>query len=154
MLLCFGAFAQTEINFDFNNCAEETPLNGQDGWIARPHSAGNGGRPLYTGYLAHFFNGTPEQPTPDETIGVFSYCTGTSFGDIATRSIADYGFNFASGGIIEIECDMWREWWGDFFGISATMAMATDTSCPRSWATTSLSARTPTATPPTAASIC
>ena len=117
MLLCFGAFAQTEINFDFNNCAEETPLNGQDGWITRPHSAGNGGRPLYTGYLAHFFNGTPEQPTPDETIGVFSYCTGTSYGDIATRSIADYGFNFASGGIIEIECDMWREWWGDFFGI-------------------------------------
>jgi hypothetical protein len=117
MVLAFGAYAQTEITFDFNDCAEETPLNGQSGWIARPHSAGNGGRPLYTGYLAHFFNGTPEQPTPDETIGVFSYCSGTSYGDIASHSITEYGFDFSSGGILEIECDMWREHWGDFFGI-------------------------------------
>nr|MCR5013161.1 T9SS type A sorting domain-containing protein [Bacteroidales bacterium] len=73
--------------------------------------------PLYTGYLAHFFNGTPEQPTPDETIGVFSYCSGTSYGDIATHSLEGLGFDFSNGGIIEIECDMWREHWGDFFGI-------------------------------------
>ena len=117
MAFAIGLTAQTEITFDFNDCLEETPLNGQSGWITRPHSAGNGNRPLYTGYLAHFFNGTPEQPTPDETIGVFSVCSGTSYGDIATRSIAEYGFDFSQGGIIEIECDMWREHWGDLFGI-------------------------------------
>ena len=118
-LLAFalGLTAQTEVTFDFNDCQEETPLNGQSGWVTRVHSAGNGGRPLYTGYLAHFFNGTPEQPTPDESIGVFSTCSGTSYGDIATRSIAEYGFDFSQGGIIEIECDMWREHWGDLFGI-------------------------------------
>ncbi len=113
----FGLKAQTEVTFDFNDCLEETPLNGQSGWITRPHSAGNGNRPLYTGYLAHFFNGTPEQPTPDETIGVFSTCSGTSYGDIATRSIEEFGFDFSTGGILEIECDMWREHWGDLFGI-------------------------------------
>ena len=117
MAFTLGLTAQTEVTFDFNDCLEETPLNGQSGWITRPHSAGNGNRPLYTGYLAHFFNGTPEQPTPDETIGVFSTCSGTSYGDIATRSIAEYGFDFSQGGIIEIECDMWREHWGDLFGI-------------------------------------
>lgn len=117
MAFTLGLKAQTEVTFDFNDCQEETPLNGQSGWITRVHSAGNGNKPLYTGYLAHFFNGTPEQPTPDESIGVFSTCSGTSYGDIATRSIAEYGFDFSQGGIIEVECDMWREHWGDFFGI-------------------------------------
>ena len=128
LLLCLMAFAmgltaQTEVTFDFNNYADtgdennRPPLNGQDGWITRPHSAGNGGRYLYTGYFAYFFNNTPWQPTPDESIGVFSTCSGTSYGDIATHSIAEYGFDFSTGGIIEVECDMWREHWGDLFGI-------------------------------------
>ena len=104
-----GLTAQTEVTFDFNDYLDtgdennRPALNGQDGWITRPHSAGNGGRYLYTGYFAYFFNNTPWQPTPDETIGVFSTCSGTSYGDIATRSIAEYGFDFSTGGIIEVE---------------------------------------------------
>lgn len=108
---CF-AFSQNEVTIDFNDFQEDSNLNGQHGWIARPHSAGTGGHDIYTGYF-----GPRGMTTPDETIGVFSDCSGTSYGDIATHNLSDYGFDFSSGGMIEIECDMWREWWGDFFGI-------------------------------------
>lgn len=106
------AFSQTVVEIDFNNFGDNAALNGQNGWTARPHSAGNGGNPIYTGYI-----GPRGMMTPDETIGVFSVCSGTSFGDIATHSLSEYGFDFSTGGVIEIECDMWREWWGDLFGI-------------------------------------
>ncbi len=106
------ASAQTVVEIDFNNFNDNAALNGQHGWTARPHSAGNGGNPIYSGYI-----GPRGMMTPDETIGVFSVCSGTSFGDIATHSLSEYGFDFSTGGVIEIECDMWREWWGDFFGI-------------------------------------
>lgn len=121
MLLAFalGINAQIEKTFDFNapTYTEESPLNGQDGWYVRVHSAGNAGLPMYTGYLAHFWGSTPETPTADETMGVFSYASGTSFGDIATHDISQYGFDFSTGGVIEFECDILRQWWGDFFGI-------------------------------------
>ena len=110
--LTLGLVAQTEVTFDFNDYNEDANINGQQGWVSRVHSAGNGGNPLYTGYF-----GPRGMTAPDETIAVFSVCSGTSFGDIATHSLAEYGFDFSTGGIIEIECDMWREWWGDFFGI-------------------------------------
>jgi hypothetical protein len=122
MLLAFsfGMNAQVEKTFNFNDYGENELLNGQDGWYVRVHSAGNGGfRPMYTDYLGHFsWNGhDPELPTADETLGVFSNSSGTSFGDIATHDITQYGFDFSNGGIIEIECDILRMWWGDFFGI-------------------------------------
>ena len=121
-LFVFVAFtlslkAQMEVVFDFNNCNEEQPLNGQDGWYVRKHHPTTSGSAMYTGYLGHFWGDTPETLTADETIGVFSTASGTSFGDIATHDISQYGFDFSTGGIIEIECDMWRECWGDLFGI-------------------------------------
>ena len=112
MLATVWSFAQTTVTIDFNDFQEDTDLNGQHGWVARPHSAGTGGNNIYTGYF-----GPRGMTAPDETIGVFSVCSGTSYGDIATHSLDEYGFDFSSGGVIEIECDMWREWWGDFFGI-------------------------------------
>ncbi len=124
MLLCFsfGMNAQVEKTFDFNDYEfGENPnhvLNGQDGWYVRVHSAGNGSfSPLYTDYMGHFWGTSAPTPTADETIGVFSDASGTSFGDIATHDITQYGFDFSTGGVIEVECDMLREWWGDLFGI-------------------------------------
>ena len=120
MLLAFsfGMNAQVEKIFDFNNYEEGSILNGQDGWYVRVHSAGNGSMgPMYTDYLGQFWGTTPVTPTADETIGVFSHASGTGFGDIATHDITQYGFDFSSGGIIEIECDQLREWWGTLFGI-------------------------------------
>ena len=124
MLLAFsfGMNAQVEKVFDFNDYEYgENPnhlLNGQDGWYVRVHHAGNGSfTPLYTDYMGHFWGTTPPIPTADETIGVFSDASGTAFGDIATHDITQYGFDFSNGGIIEFECDILRQWWGDFFGI-------------------------------------
>jgi hypothetical protein len=116
MAFTIGLSAQIEVTFDFNDCSEQDqPLNGQSGWRVKVHSAGNGNHPLYTGYLGHFWQPLGDQTTPDESIGVFSVCSGTSYGDIATHDLE--GFDFSTGGILEIECDMWREHWGDFFGI-------------------------------------
>ena len=127
MLLAFsfGMNAQVEKIFDFNDYQVGSgqpypPLNGQDGWYVRAHSAGNGGSnmgPMYTDYLGHYWGNTPVTPTADETLGVFSHASGTSFGDIATHDISQYGFDFSNGGIIEIECDVLRQWWGTLFGI-------------------------------------
>ena len=124
LLLGFMAFvfvskAQTEVSFNFNEptYVEESNLNGQDGWFVRVHHAGNAGHPMYTGYLGHFWGDTPETAAADETMAVFSIASGTSFGDVATHDITQYGFDFSTGGIIEVECDMWRECWGDLFGI-------------------------------------
>ena len=120
LVFSFGMYAQVEKTFDFNNCGENQALNGQDGWYVRVHSSGNGGfPPCYTDYSGHFSwdGSTPEIPTLDETIGVFSHTSGTGFGDISTHDITQYGFDFSEGGVIEIECDLLRMWWGDFFDI-------------------------------------
>ena len=116
MALSVGLMAQTEAIFDFNNCIEEEPLNGQEGWFVRPHTAGNGGNPMYTGYIGHFWKGDPA-PTMDETMGVFSVASGTGFGDVATHTLDEFGFDFSTGGVIEVECDMYRGLWGHLFGI-------------------------------------
>ena len=74
MALAIGLSAQTEVTFDFNNYDNtgdpdnRPPLNGQDGWITKVHSAGNGGRYMYTDYMAYFWGSQPWTPTPDETI--------------------------------------------------------------------------------------
>ena len=121
MAFSFMVNAQIEVTFDFNNYQTGdpvVPLNGQDGWYVRVHSAGNGSfPPMYTDYLGHFWDWTGETPTPDETVGVFSHTSGTGFGDIATRDISQFGFDFSDGGIVEIECDVLRRWWGTLFGI-------------------------------------
>ena len=127
MFLAFalGMNAQVEKVFDFNDYQVGSgqpypPLNGQDGWYVRAHSAGNGGSnmgPMYTDYLGHYWGNTPVTPTADETLGVFSHASGTGFGDIATHDISQYGFDFSDGGIIELECDVLRQWWGTLFGI-------------------------------------
>ena len=120
-ILVLGAFslglkAQTEASFDFNNYLEGADLNGQGGWYVRPHTAANSNPPMYTGYIGNFYKGDPS-PTMDETIGVFSTASGTAFGDIATHTLDEYGFDFSSGGVIEVECDMYRGHWGHLFGI-------------------------------------
>ena len=108
LLLALGlyAFAQTEASFDFNNFTENTILNGQHGWVARAHSAGGG--QLKTEYL-----GGGGQTTPDETMGVFFDNANTNFGEVAThKSTSEFTFDFSTGGTIEIELDLFRNWWG------------------------------------------
>ncbi len=111
MALSISLFAQTTATCDFNNYTENAPLNGQHGWVARPHSAGGG--QLKTEYL-----GGGGQTTPDETMGAFFDNANTNFGEVAThKSTPDFPFDFSTGGTIEVEIDMFRNWWGTCFGI-------------------------------------
>lgn len=109
MILSLGA--QTVITKDFNSYNEGQNLNGQDNWVARAHSAGGG--QMKVDYLG---DGIPT--TPDETLGVFFSPANTNFGEIAThKSTPDFQFDFSEGGTIEIEIDMWYDWWGSVFGV-------------------------------------
>lgn len=103
--------AQTTAIMDFNDCVENAPLNGQHGWVSRAHSAGGG--TFVTAYL-----GAGGAICPDETIGVFFNNANTNYGEVAThKSTADFPFDFSTGGTIEIEIDMLRNWWGTCFGV-------------------------------------
>ena len=112
LLLVVGLVqAQTVASIDFNNYTENANLNGQDGWVARAHSAGGG--TLKTEYL-----GAGGSICPDETMGVFFDNANTNFGEIAThKSTETFPFDFSTGGSIEIEIDMLRNWWGTCFGV-------------------------------------
>ena len=103
--------AQTTATMDFNNFQENAVLNGQHGWVARAHSAGGG--QLKTKYLSSWGS-----TTPDETMGVFFDNANTNYGEVAThKSTSEFEFDFSTGGTIEIEMDMYRNWWGTCFGV-------------------------------------
>ena len=111
MVLSLGLMAQTEATDNFNSYVEGAPLNGQGGWVARAHSAGGG--QLKTEYL-----GGGGHTTPDESMGAFFDNANTNYGEVAThKSTASFEFDFSTGGIIEVEIDMMRNWWGTCFGI-------------------------------------
>lgn len=112
LLMATGClFAQTTATIDFNDYTENAPLNGQHGWVARAHSAGGG--VLKTEYL-----GAGGNICPDETMGAFFDNANTNFGEVAThKSTSDFEFDFSTGGTIEIEIDMLRNWWGTCFGV-------------------------------------
>lgn len=106
-----GLTAQTVATDDFNNYIEGAPLNGQGGWVSRAHSAGGG--VFKTEYL-----GAGGTTCPDETMGVFFDNANTNFGEVAThKSTETFPFDFSTGGMIEIEIDMFRNWWGVCFGV-------------------------------------
>ena len=111
MAFALGATAQTVASDDFNSYTENAALNGQGGWVARAHSAGGG--VLKTEYISSFGS-----TTPDETMGAFFDNANTNYGEVAThKSTPNFEFDFSTGGIIEVEIDMMRNWWGTCFGI-------------------------------------
>lgn len=111
MVFAIGMKAQTTASCDFNDFNENAVLNGQQGWVARAHSAGGG--QLKTEYL-----GAGGFTTPDETMGAFFDNANTNFGEVAThKSTPDFEFDFSTGGVIEVEIDMLRNWWGTCFGV-------------------------------------
>lgn len=109
-LTSLGLFAQVEITDDFNSYTEGT-FNGQGGWKAVKHSAGGG-------VLKIEYVGGDGTTTPDETLGVFFDAANTNYGEIATHKATNgWNFDFSQGGTIEIEIDMYRNYWGTVFGV-------------------------------------
>lgn len=111
MLMIMTVYSQTVITKDFNDYTVGSNLNGQDNWVAKAHSAGGG--KMVVDYLG---DGLPT--TPDETPGVYFSNANTNYGEVAThKSTPDFQFDFSEGGTIEIEMDIFYDWWGTAFGI-------------------------------------
>ena len=100
--------AQIEHLYDFNDLSLGD-LDGQDDWQTILHTSGT------ADLFVDVVSGTVV--APDESNAVFYNASGAGFGRTATRKAsANFDFDFTVGGIIEIEVEMHKNYWGMFFG--------------------------------------
>ena len=111
-LLAFTLNAQVEYVYDFNSLAEGSQnLNGQDGWLTHYHSA-TSSQDFDVSYVCG------SDMAPDESLAIWYPYGGSGVGRTATRKATpNFNFNFQNGGIMDLEMDMNRTWWGAFFGV-------------------------------------
>ena len=111
-LLAAMGTAQVEYLYDFNGLTEGTKnLNGQDGWLTHYHSA-----PSSQDFDVSYVCGS--DLSPDESLAIWYPYGGSGVGRTATRKASpNFNFNFQNGGIMDLEMDMNRTWWGAFFGV-------------------------------------
>ena len=112
MMLSTGLTAQVEYLYDFNSLTEGTRnLNGQDGWVTHYQTASNS-QDFDVGYQCE------ADMSPDESLAIWYPYGGPGVGRTATRKAsANFNFSFHNGGIMDLEMDMNRTWWGNFFGV-------------------------------------
>jgi len=105
-------FSQVEHLYNFNSLTEgEMNLNGQDGWVTHYQTAGTS-----PDFNVAYASG--ELMAPDESIAIFYPHGGPGVGRTATRKASpNFDFNFQNGGIIDLEFDLCRNWWGAFVGV-------------------------------------
>lgn len=97
-----------EYPYDFNDL-EIGDLDGQDDWQTILQTSGTAD--LFVDIAAG------NVTAPDGSQAVFYSAGGAGFGRTATRKATpNFDFDFTNGGIIEIEVEMHRNWWGMFFG--------------------------------------
>jgi hypothetical protein len=97
-----------EHTYDFNDL-EIGDLDGQDDWHTILQTSGTAD--LFVDIAAG------NVTAPDGSQAVFYNASGAGYGRTATRkATSNFDFDFTSGGIIEIEVEMHRNWWGMFFG--------------------------------------
>lgn len=109
LLAAFVVQAQTVSVYDFNTLPDGN-LNNQDGWKTIQQTA-SGSPDFVVGYTA---DGVV---SPDGSKAVFYPFGGPGVGRTATRkSSSNFEFSFADG-LVEVEVDMHKNWWGVFFGI-------------------------------------
>ena len=107
-----GARAQMEYLYDFNALTEGVRnLDGQDGWVTHYQTA-PASQDFDVGYVCG------SDMAPDESMAVWYPYGGSGVGRTATRKASpNFNFNFQEGGIMDLEIDMNRTWWGNFFGV-------------------------------------
>ena len=112
LLLALVLTAQVEYLYDFNNLTEGTKnLNGQDGWVTHSQTA-TSSQDFDVAYVCG------SEMAPDESIAIWYPYGGSGVGRTATRKASsNFNFNFQNGGIMDLEIDMNRTWWGSFFGV-------------------------------------
>jgi hypothetical protein len=97
-----------EFPYDFNDL-ETGNLNGQDDWQTIVQTSGTAD--MFVDYAAG------SVVAPDGSLAVFYNASGAGFGRTATRkATSNFNFDFTNGGVIEIEVEMHRNYWGMFFG--------------------------------------
>jgi len=103
---------QVEYLYDFNGLTTGSQnFNGQDGWMTHYQTAASS-QDFDVDYVCG------SDMAPDETIAVWYPYGGSGVGRTATRKAsANFNFNFQQGGIMDLEMDMNRTWWGNFFGV-------------------------------------
>ncbi len=111
-LLAALGTAQVEHLYDFNNLNEGSQnLNGQDGWKTHYQTA-TSSQDFDVAYVCG------SDMAPDESMAIWYPYGGSGVGRTATRKASpDFDFNFQNGGIMDLEMDMFRTWWGSFFGV-------------------------------------
>ena len=112
LMVSFGATAQVEYLYDFNSLATGSQnLNGQDGWMTHYQTAASS-QDFNVDYVCG------SDMSPDESIAVWYPYGGSGVGRTATRKASpNFNFSFQQGGIMDLEMDMLRTWWGNFFGV-------------------------------------
>lgn len=111
-MVSFWARAQVEYLYDFNNLTTGSHnLNGQDGWVTHYQTA-TSSQDFDVDYVCG------SDMAPDESIAVWYPYGGSGVGRTATRKASsNFNFSFQQGGIMDLEMDMNRTWWGNFFGV-------------------------------------
>ena len=112
LMTVLGATAQVEYLYDFNSLTEGSQnLNGQDGWMTHYQTA-----PSSQDFDVSYVCGS--EMAPDESLAVWYPYGGSGVGRTATRKASpNFNFSFQNGGIMDLEIDMNRTWWGSFFGV-------------------------------------
>lgn len=112
LIISIGATAQVEYLYDFNNLTTGSHnLNGQDGWMTHYQTA-TSSQDFDVDYVCG------SDMSPDESIAIWYPYGGSGVGRTATRKAsANFNFSFQQGGIMDLEMDMLRTWWGNFFGV-------------------------------------
>ena len=112
LMMVLGATAQVEYLYDFNSLNEGSQnLNGQDGWLTHYQTA-----PSSQDFDVSYVCGS--DMAPDESMAVWYPYGGSGVGRTATRKASsNFNFSFQQGGIMDLEIDMNRTWWGSFFGV-------------------------------------
>ena len=112
LLMALGVSGQVEFVYDFNSLTEGSQnLNGQDDWVTHYHSA-TSSQDFDVSYVCG------SDMAPDESLAVWYPYGGSGVGRTATRKASpNFNFNFQNGGIMDLEMDMNRTWWGAFFGV-------------------------------------
>ncbi len=112
LFLVFTAMAQVEYVYDFNSLTEGSQnLNGQDGWVTHYQTA-TSSQDFDVSYVCG------SDMAPDESLAIWYPYGGSGVGRTATRKASsNFNFSFQVGGIMDLEIDMNRTWWGSFFGV-------------------------------------
>ena len=111
-LFALMATAQVEYVYDFNSLTEgQQNLNGQDGWRTHYQTA-TSSQDFDVSYVCG------SDMAPDESMAIWYPYGGSGVGRTATRKASsNFNFSFQQGGIMDLEIDMNRTWWGSFFGV-------------------------------------